>query len=291
MSNSVWSAVRRAYASGVLDMGYPFAGSVRYVGTGAPIGVTKYNTIQEMLNAAVSRDLCIIGPNPDGYDEAVTLAAGADNLTIVGMGNRGAVAIAPAAANAKALTINGDGATRINDLTLINIGLEGNGTGGGLHVKGNIRRIRAYGCKFEGGAFAAKLESTANGSVGDTILDDVELAWATDALLIDVSGAGNPVTQTRLKNSLLHNYSSRGVRVVNAFSADLWITKNIFARQEDGTQPTNEYIKADFAGTTGFVAENSFATPTNAIGKLAIAAGVIWGPNGTEAGWSSARPA
>src|SRR3990167_1523812 len=158
MSNSVWSAVRRAYASGVLDMGYPFAGSVRYVGTGAPIGVTKYNTIQEMLNAAVSRDLCIIGPNPDGYDEAVVLPAGANNLTIVGMGNRGAVAIAPSAANSVALTVNGDGGTR-----------------GGLHVKGNIRRVRVYGCKFEGGAFAAKLESTVNGSIGDTIFDDVEL--------------------------------------------------------------------------------------------------------------------
>ena len=277
----------RAYKTGGILEGFPFADKVFYVGSGAPVFGRRADTVQAALNNLKDRDILMLGPG--SYNEAVVWPVGLDNITVIGMGNRGDVGIAPSATDAKALTIEGT-ATRTQGITLINIGLEGNGTGGGLHVLGNIRRIRAIGCKFEGGAFAAKLESNAAGSVGDTILEDVELAWSTDALLIAVSGGGDPVTQTYLRNSLLHNYSSRGVRITDTFAADLWITKNTFARQEDGTQPTNEYIDADIASTTGFVAENSFATPTNAATKLAIAAGVIWGPNGTEAGWSSARP-
>lgn len=278
----------RAYKTGGILEGFPFANKVFYVGSGAPVFGRHADTVQAALDNLVDRDILFLGPG--SYDEQVVWPVGLDNVTVIGAGNRGDVAIAPSGTNKTALKIEGT-ATRTQGITLINVGLEGDGTGGGLHVLGNIRRMRFMGCKFEGGAFAAQLQSNAAGAIGDTIFDDVELAWATDALLIAVTGGGDPVTQTYLRNSLLHNYSSRGVRVTDTFASDLWIQKNVFARQENGTQPTNEYIKADIASTTGFVSENSFATPTNAIAKLAIAAGVIWGPNGTEAGWSLARPA
>lgn len=288
MGENLWGQLKAGAASGVLSGGYPFAGNIYYVGANAPIFGKRAETVQDMLNLMTDRDVGFLGPG--SYNEALVWPVGLDNVTLIGAGNRGDVSIAPSASNAIALVIEGT-ATRTQGVTLANIGLEGNGTGGGLHVKGNIRRMRFLNSKFEGGAFAVKLESNAAGAIGDTILDDVELCWATTALHLRVTGGGNPVTQTRLRNSLLHNYSSRGVFAADTFAADLWITKNIFARQEDGTEPTNQYISASIAGTTGFVAENSFATPTNAVAKLAVAAGVIWGPNGTEAGWSTARPA
>lgn len=275
------------HLKGGLQQGFPFAGNTYYVGSGAPTFVKRVETIQKAIDLMVARDVLLLGPG--SYDEVLTWKIGLNNATVIGLGNRGDVAIAPSGTNKTALKIEGT-ATRTEGVTLINVGCEGDGTGGGLHVLGNIRRMRFYGCKFEGGAFSAQLQSNANGAIGDTILDDVELAWATDALLIAVTGGGDPVTQTYLRNSLLHNYTSRGVRVTDTFTADLWIQKNTFARQENGTQPTNEYVKADIASTTGFISENSFATPTNAATKLAIATNVIWGPNGTEAGWSSARP-
>lgn len=284
------SMLKKGANAGVLAGGYPYARNNWYVGGGAlpaPLYANKRaDTIQDMLDAMLDGDIGFIGPG--SYNEAVVWPIGLDRITLIGGGNRGDVAIAPSAANGIALVIEGT-ATRTQGNTLVNIGLEGKGTGGGLHVKGNIRRLRFYNSKFEGGAFAAKLESNATGAIGDTIIEDCELAWCTTALHLLASGGGDPVTQTYLRNSLLHNFTADGVLTSGTFAADLWIVKNIFARVEAGTEPT-QYLDIDDAGTTGFVAENSFATPTNTTGKLAIAAGVIWGPNGTEAGFSTTRP-
>lgn len=43
--------------------------------------------------------------------------------------------------------------------------------------------------------------------------------------------------------------------------------------------------------SSGVMAENTFASATNASATITIPAGILYGPNGTEAGWSSARPA
>ena len=54
-------------------------------------------------------------------------------------------------------------------------------------------------------------------------------------------------------------------------------------------------IPTDFvniAGTSnGYMARNTFASTTNASATITIPAGILYGPNGTEAGWSTARPA
>lgn len=236
-------------------------------------------TIAAAITAASTGDTIYIAAG--SYDEEVTIAKA--GLTLVGAANRGSVGIAPTATNATAMTINANG------VTLVNVGCEGDGTGGGLHVEGNIRRFRAFGCKIEGGTFAAKLESTAAGSVGDTRFEDCEFAWTGTALHFVVSGAGDPVTQTYLRNCLFHNYTAAGINVDTVHTADLWVEDCFFARQEDGTEPT-DYVLASVASTTGFFSGNRFATATNAAAVLTIAAGVIWAANATEAGWSTARP-
>ena len=230
---------------------------------------------------------------PGDYDEAVTITH--DNITIIGLGNRGAVAVAPSAVDAVAVTVTGTAAARTSNVTLINIGGEGNGTGGGLVVEGNIRRFRAFGCKFEGGAFAAKLNSTAAGSVGDTWLVDNEFAWATTGLHLSVTGGGDPVTQTYVKDNLFHNITADGVLADGSFSTDIWLRDNLFGAQEDGTEMT-QYLDIDVASTTGLVTGNRFATTIFSTAKFGIAAGVLFVGNFAQAegpatgGGTSGRP-
>lgn len=242
-------------------------------------GDFRYSTVQAAVDGADAGDTIFIAPG--SYDEAVTVSKG---LILVGVGRRGVIAIAPSATNATALTVTGD------NVTIMNLGCEGDGTGSGLHLQGDVDRFRAYGSKIEGGASAVKLESTAAGAVSDTRFVDCEFCWSGKGIHFVVSGGGDPVTQTRVDGCLFHNLTTAGIHVDTTHTADLWVTNSVFANQEDGTAPT-DYILASVASTTGFVSGNHFATATNAAGVLTIATGVIWGPNGTEAGWSTARPA
>lgn len=280
-------------------LGIPCLGEQRYVSSEHTKGYgdgTSFDhplaTIQAAVNAASARDVIFIAPG--NYDEAVTLT-GKDDLVLIGGGGRGNVAIAPSASNAIALTIEGTSANRAQDITLINVGCEGNGTGGGLYLKGNIRRVRAYQCKLEGGAFAAKVESTAAGSVGDVWLDDVELAWATDGLILKTSGGGDPVTNLALRRSLIHNITTDCVRGEGTYQTNIQVYDNVFDNSEAGTQPT-QFIDLAVASTTGIVTRNSFATTVIASTKFAIASGVLWVGNFCEAegpatgGGTSGRP-
>lgn len=274
------------YKQGGALQGYPFAGNVYYTGTNKPVFGKRTGTIQNAIDLMIARDVLFIGPG--SHDEAVVIPAGLADITIIGAGNRGDVGIAPSTTNASALTMTGTSGSsgRVQGVTLVNVGLEGNGTGGGLHVKGNIRRLRAYGCKCEGGAFGVKLESDANGSVADTILEDLELCWTDRGLLIAVSGGGDPVTQTRFKDSLLHNCAVDGLLVDTVQSADLWVHNNKFARLEDGSEPSNSYLSAAVVSTTGQMANNAFACAA-ASGKIAVAANFIKSGNSYSDGWAA----
>lgn len=284
-STSYWPTLKEGAASAILSAGYPFAGNAYYVGPNAPIFGNRIPTIQEAVNLMVERDILFIGPGE--YDEAVVIPIGLDKITIMGAGNVGEIFIAPSAADSIAMLIEGSAANRTSDITLVNVGLEGDGTGGGLHVKGNIRRVRVQSCKCEGGAFAIKLESTiAAGFVADTIIENCELTFTETALHMLASGGGDPVTQTRLLDCLLDNFSSRGVHVDASPVADLWIHGNRFCRQEDDSEPTNEYILADVANSTGNIAGNSF--PANAASaKIVLAAGVRRCGNSYTDGWAA----
>jgi len=226
---------------------------------------------------------------PGRYDEEVVVTK--SGILLAGLGGRGAAYIEPEGANVTGMLVDGVD-ERVSDVTVINLGCDGEGTGSGLHLKGDLRRFRAMGCKVEGGASNLLLESNGGGqSIGDSIFEDCEFAWAdANAVRIASTGGADPVTQTLFKLCRLHNYATRGLFVDTVHTADLWVFDSFFGRLEDGSEPTL-YVKADVASTSGFFSGNRFATPTNAAAKLAIAAGVIWAANATEAGWSAARPA
>ena len=239
---------------------------------------TPLASVQTAHDLATAGDLIRIGPG--SYDEALVIKK--NNLIFHGVGARGAVAIAPSATNAVAITVDGTLGSRIQEVGLVNVGGEGNGTGGGLYLKGNLRRIRATACKFEGGAFGAKLESTAAGSVGDIRLEDIELAWATTALHLLASGGGDPVTNVLLRDSLLHNFSADGLLNTVAAVSDLWVYRNLFGEQEAGVQPTR-FLKLDVAGASGVIAGNHFATTIWDVAKFVLDAEMLFVGNFAQA--------
>lgn len=100
------------------------------------------------------------------------------------------------------------------------------------------------------------------------------------------------VTQAFIQRSRFHNNATVCLgEFANAQQVDnLQLWNNIFDQLEDGTEPTDFILLQDNANT-GIIGGNMFAIATNATAKLTIGTGLMWAPNGTEAGWSTARPA
>ena len=103
------------------------------------------------------------------------------------------------------------------------------------------------------------------------------------------TGGGDPCSQLFIKNCLFYYNTARYLYAETRVTG-LHVEDCLFGPEEDGTVPSNEYVKADVTDTTGVIAHNLFASTTNATARFAIASGVFWLANGTEAGWSTARP-
>lgn len=230
---------------------------------------------------------------PGDYEEAVVIPGAKDNLTLVGMGGRGAVAIV-APTNGVALTNHG------RDVTLVNIGCEGDGTGGGLVNTG--RRFRAFGCKLEGGAFGARMAvgGTAEIDAGtqdkgdDCWLVDCEFAWSEAGLLL-VGGGYGAVTQLHVQGGLVHNCTKGVTEAVGTGASAPVLFRNLtldgvtFDRDEDGTEPTN-YVDLNLDNTnTGLVVGCRFPSALNG-GKNLVSTAVLWVANHHPAGLSNGQP-
>jgi hypothetical protein len=235
-------------------------------------------TVQAAVNKAGSNYLIAVAPGE--YDEDVVVTK--SKLTIMGLGPKHSVRITGVAAGTKtALTL-----TNTQDVGLINLNLEGRTTGGGLAVAGQTRRLHVAHSKIHGGANALKL-SNAGGQAVDICIEDNVIGLATNGLSI-VGGGGDPLNQLIVRRNLFQRIDTDCL-VTDGVAYDVSVLDNIFAAKA-GVEPTR-YIKLDAAGTTGIVAGNQFATAANLAAKIVLAAGVMFGPNGTEAGWSTTRPA
>lgn len=205
-------------------------------------------TIQAAIDLMESFDTLFVSPGE--YDEEVTIPVALSNITIVGMGGRGAAFIAPSATNATALTNLAD------DVTIINLGLDGEGTGGGLVNYGS--RLRLSGCKLEGGttvcyltlATVAQEAAGTHGVGADIWIDDCEFAWATEGIVFKCTDYG-AVTQVHIRNCLFHNLSAESIgEEVGSGGAAGVMFRNVtvdncrFDLLEDGTAPT-KYIDLD----------------------------------------------
>lgn len=254
----------------------------------------RYVANAESITAVLA--LCVAGDTvllePGEYDEAVTIARSLSNLTLIGMGGRGAVFIAPSTANATAMTILAD------DVTIVNVGMDGDGTGSGCVNYG--RRTRLVGCKIEGGTIGLKMTlgtvaqigADSHGKGDDCWIIDCEIAWNTKGVEIVATDYG-AVTQARFRGCTFHDNSAADMEESGGSAdiryRDLDIDDCKFRRQEDGTEPTAYILLNDNNGNKGVVSNCSFPTAING-GKNLVSTGLIWVSNRHTGGISTGQP-
>lgn len=255
---------------------------------------TAFATVQAALDAASAYDTILVAPGE--YDEAVTIARSKSNITIIGTGGRGAQYIAPSTANATALTNLAD------DVTLKNIGCDGDGTGSGMTNYGD--RLRAYDCKFEGAdgaagtglrltlATVAQEAADTHGTGADCMFFDCEFAWNTQGVRFIATDYG-AVTQPRFVGCFFHDNSAADFEEsggsVDIRYRDLEIFACRFNRKEDGTEPTAYILLNDDNGNKGTVKGCYFPTALNG-GKNLVSTGLIWAGNFHTGGLSTGQP-
>lgn len=262
------------------QIGFPFARSAWYVGAGQQV-----ETLEELFDLIQPNDVAFLAPQR--FEEgALTIPATKSGITLIGygydLGGRGSAYIEPSGTDDVGLNVLAD------DVTLINVGVAGKGAAAyALQIGDDIARFRAYRCKIEGpDGVALRVVG-----VGDVLFDDCEFAWC--GVGVDfVGGLSSFPTQVFIRNSHFHNIVTAHLRGtgVTGHVHNLLLKDNTHDNAEDATPPT-DYLLLDAANTTGLVTGCRFATPTNDTALLTIAAGLIWGTNATEAGWSTARPA
>lgn len=232
-----------------------------------------YATIQTAIDAASSGDLILVAPGD--YDETVTITK--DNLTVIGTGARTAVSIAPSTSNANAVVVDGTTANgRIEEVTLVNLNGDANGTGIGCLVKGNIRRFNSINCKWEAGdttGTGVRLESTGEGSIGDVLIQGGEICWAATGLSIDVSGGGDPATEIFVEDVRFHNIHANHVINASATTHIVELYECRFFPLEAGTAPTGLYVDLRAGTSVGGVNDCYFPVASNG-GKVLVDADV-----------------
>jgi len=278
MQPGFWGFLKQG---GILQ-GYPFGKNVWYVGAQSPVFGKRADTIADALLLMRPKDVLFIGPQ--AHEEGnLVIPEDLTNITIIGAGGRGACYIEPPVTTDEGLSVLAD------DVTLINVGVAKGATGDYALSVGSAGvspdRFRGYGCKIEGDGVAARMYGA-----GDVLFEDSEFCWCGTGIQFRSNLIGFN-TQIYIRKCRFHNFVDAGLGQFAAAQQvnNLNLEDCSFEEQEDGTAPTDFILLADNLNT-GFIHGNRFATPTNATGVLTIGTGILWGPNGTEAGWSTARP-
>jgi hypothetical protein len=242
------------------------------------------------VNAAEAGDTIFIFPGE--YDEALVIPRTKSNLLIVGRANLGSVVIAPSTSNATAVTILAD------DVTIVNVGMDGDGTGSGCVNYG--RRTRLMGCKIEGGTIGlkmtlgtvAQIAADSHGKGDDTWVVDCEIAWNTKGVELVASDYG-AVTQARFRGCTFHDNSDADFEEsggsVDIRYRGLDLDRCYFERLEDGTEPAKYLSLNDDNGNTGVVHGCSFPSAL-AGGKNLVSTGLKWIGNYHTDGISTGQP-
>lgn len=243
-----------------------------------------FTTLGSAMAQLLPGDVLIAGEG--FYDETGLALSGISNLTLVGMGGRGAMGIEPSAAGAEGLLL-----TSCDDVTTYNFGVAGNATADYALQLTSCARFRSYGSKYEGPTGTIiSINGTATDQCADILFEDYEVAWGGKGFTFDDSLYGYP-TQINIKKGWFHDITDNMLGVATGgLVKGLSFTDNDLDNAEDGTAPT-DYILLSDNGNTGTIGGNRFATATNATGVITIGTGLKYPTNYTEAGPSTARPA
>lgn len=239
---------------------------------------------------------------PGDYDEAVVVPGSKDQFSVVGVGPRGSVSIAPAATDATALTVHG------RDVELRNIGAQGNGAGHGARITG--RRVAAYQCKFEdsdgtGNALLLGPGETADIDAGTQdkgdfgYFEDCEFAYADKGVVLQGSGYGS-CGQHRFVRCESYNLPTAHFEEAHtAFGQitlhyrDLRILGHVFRTGSDDAGAdvaTTKFLSLnDDNANLGLVAGCFFPTTLTG-GKNLLSTGLIFAGNYMTGGLSTGQP-
>lgn len=268
---------------------------VKPTGSDSADGLSVANaklTVQAAVTASASFDTVYIAPGE--YAESVTIGRSVNNLTLIGMGGRGSVFIAPTTSNATAMTIHAD------DVTIDNVGMDGDGTGHGCVNTG--RRTRIKNSKIEGGTnglrltmgTVAQIAANTHGKGDDLWFTDCEFAYNTTGVMLVCTDRG-AITQARFRTCTFHDNTKDFDETVGSGGSadimfrDLDVRDCTFLRLEDGTEPTAYIDLNGNNGNKGTVANSSFPTAING-GKNTVSTGLIWVSNMHTGGISTGQP-
>lgn len=246
-------------------------------------------TVQAAINAALlaGNHPATIILAPGSYDEAVTIPRTSSisraRITLYGAGPKGSVAIHPTATNAVALTNDCD------DVTLINVGLNTNGTGKALVNTGS--RLRMFGCKLEnddgtGECAQMTLQTVAQRTAGtkgngaDCLLYGCEFAWAASGIEIVCTDEG-AVTELQIVDCWFHDLDTKHIYetvgsggAAGVMYASLRLQGNIHQTDEAGTAPTDYVLLNGDNANSGIMTGCAFPEAINA-GKVLLSTKLI----------------
>lgn len=257
-----------------------------------------FNTIQYAVDrvASFAPVGSVIQVAPGQYDETVTIARTISNLTIVGMGGRGATYIDPTTEDAAGMVVNAD------DVTLINLGIAGEDTTSAASLTVTGSRFRAYGCKIEGGLYQivigpgsiASQDADTTGNAGDALFDDCEICWGTNGFRLMGSDYG-ACTQTYIRNCRFHDLTASSLEEGNTGGsagvqfAGLDVRNCVFELDEAGAAPTKWISLNDDNANSGIITGCQMPSAINS-GKNLMSTKCLYVGNFIPAGLSGAQP-
>lgn len=300
------------FPNGITSMGIPALGSGIPTNVGSYLFVDSTNgsnqnrglniskplaTIQKAVDLAKRGTTILVAPGQ--YDETVTISrtSAHSQMTIMGMGGRGAAYIEPSAEDAAGMVCNAD------DVTLINLGVAAEDATSAAALTVTGARFRAYGCKIEAGAdqlvigpgTVAQEAAGTHGTGADFLLHDCEFAWGTDGIVLTCTDYG-AVTQGRISKCHFHNLSAKhiteavgsgGSAAVTFFN--IVIEDCTFDDLEAGTPPTNYIDLNGDNANTGVVTRCSFPAAINS-GLNLVSTAMHWVCNYHTGGISTGQP-
>ncbi len=252
-------------------------------------------TITQAIAVAEKYDTIFL--DPGDYDETVTISRSStvSDVSIVGLGGRGAAIIEPSTSNADGLVNHMDG------LSLHNLTIKGNGTGTALENTGS--RLRVTECKLGvTGALSvdltegttAQIAALTHGEGDDVQFFNCVIGGTADGVKLTATNNG-VMTGILFENCHFAGCSASSFEEAGGTAANRF--RNLVVRWchfgpgdvSTGAMPTKWFSLDDSNSNTGEIIDCSFPD-TLTSGRNLVSSLVLWVCNRHPAGLSTGQP-